>query len=57
MKVEPSISLADFRRKHQVAKTTCFRWIKEGRLKTTRAANGRQRITASAEQAWLTGKN
>jgi len=54
---ESSISLAEFRRKHGVSNPTCHRHIRNGWLKTVRAANGRQRVTTSAEAAWLGIKN
>ena len=54
-RVEPSLSLPDFMRKHGVTNSTCHRHIRKVWLKTTRpkVKGARQRVTASAEAAWL----
>lgn len=56
MKIEASLTLPEFRRKHGVSNAKCHRDIKKGVLRAVRGADGLQRILESDEYRWLFGQ-
>jgi excisionase family DNA binding protein len=47
------LTVRQFCEKYQISKNTFYRWVRDGRIRTTKLSESCVRVMPEAEQAWL----